>query len=569
MYSLRTVLVESRWRGIVQFFSTEAVALKVLVAVASTVVLARFGVAATLVGVIIAPISADAIKEFVTRHRWRARRIWLVALLLILFDRTRAAFAAVRGRKPTNRAHDPRARGPASLSGGNPLGRLLATSLAAWLVTVGIFTAPELAIGKSLLTSRHTTFFGGQRTARTGDVVAPRLSLPHGITVHTLMSSAVVRYDASAVDSAEGRVAVRCMPPSGARFPEGTTSVRCVAADSAGNVARGSFVVTVEVVPVLLSLPAHVRVEAQGPFGARVRWHAAARADGGREASVKCTPASGSVFPLGTRIVSCTAAVGGESIRRTMRVTVADTRAPRMTAPSALHMKTTMHAGLVVSFLVTARDVVDGGVGADCSPASGSRFPLGRTVVHCAALDSQGNRVSRTFPVDVLYVTDEVTPILSIPADQRVEATQRSGTRVTYAASARDGIDGLVPDSCSPVSGSLFPIGRTVVTCTAKDESGNERTRRFSISVVDTTAPRLKVPWSIVVSTWNKDGMTVSFKTGAFDTVDGIVGLDCDPPSGSLFPHGKTVVTCTASDRRRNTASASFNVIVDYPPPIP
>jgi flavin reductase (DIM6/NTAB) family NADH-FMN oxidoreductase RutF len=82
-------------------------------------------------------------------------------------------------------------------------------------------------------------------------------------------------------------------------------------------------------------------------------------------------------------------------------------------------------------------------------------------------------------------------------------------------------------------------------------------------------APTLKVPKSVQVSTWDKDGMVVWFETSAFDTVDGEVGVDCDHPSGSQFPHGTTTVTCTASDRHRNPASASFYVIVDYPPPIP
>ena len=36
----------------------------------------------------------------------------------------------------------------------------------------------------------------------------------------------------------------------------------------------------------------------------------------------------------------------------------------------------------------------------------------------------------------------------------------------------------------------------------------------------------------------------------------------CDPPSGSVFEIGKTIVTCTATDSAGNTASCRFKVEV-------
>lgn len=55
--------------------------------------------------------------------------------------------------------------------------------------------------------------------------------------------------------------------------------------------------------------------------------------------------------------------------------------------------------------------------------------------------------------------------------------------RVVYAVSARDAVDGAVPVSCVPRSGSRFAIGRTVVSCSATDTSGNTRTARFTVTV--------------------------------------------------------------------------------------
>jgi hypothetical protein len=46
------------------------------------------------------------------------------------------------------------------------------------------------------------------------------------------------------------------------------------------------------------------------------------------------------------------------------------------------------------------------------------------------------------------------------------------------------------------------------------------------------------------------------------DTVDGAVAASCNPPPGSVFPTGTTLVTCTAADRRGNVATATFTITV-------
>ena len=37
---------------------------------------------------------------------------------------------------------------------------------------------------------------------------------------------------------------------------------------------------------------------------------------------------------------------------------------------------------------------------------------------------------------------------------------------------------------------------------------------------------------------------------------------DCNPPSGSVFPLGDTIVTCTATDGAGNIGTASFTITV-------
>ena len=55
--------------------------------------------------------------------------------------------------------------------------------------------------------------------------------------------------------------------------------------------------------------------------------------------------------------------------------------------------------------------------------------------------------------------------------------------RVVTKVTAQDAVDGPVATSCSPKSGSLVPLGRTRVLCTATDTSANTARAQFTITV--------------------------------------------------------------------------------------
>lgn len=79
---------------------------------------------------------------------------------------------------------------------------------------------------------------------------------------------------------------------------------------------------------------------------------------------------------------------------------------------------------------------------------------------------------------------DVTPPTLTGATSKTVRAPKGAKpVRVTYAVSAHDDVDGAVPVSCSPPSGSRFSRGRTDVTCSATDASANTQTARFTITV--------------------------------------------------------------------------------------
>jgi hypothetical protein len=115
---------------------------------------------------------------------------------------------------------------------------------------------------------------------------------------------------ATATDAVDGSRTVSCSPTSGSIFALGTTKVTCSASDTAGNTATGSFDVLVrDTVKPVVTVPADVRRQATGDDGAAIAYTSSAT-DGGSgivPASTTCSRASGSLFPVGTTTVTCSA----------------------------------------------------------------------------------------------------------------------------------------------------------------------------------------------------------------------------------------------------------------------
>jgi len=79
---------------------------------------------------------------------------------------------------------------------------------------------------------------------------------------------------------------------------------------------------------------------------------------------------------------------------------------------------------------------------------------------------------------------DTTPPTLSGAVPRTIRATrERRRTPVRYIVSSQDAIDGALPVSCKPRSGSAFRIGRTVVACSATDGSGNTQSAQFAVIV--------------------------------------------------------------------------------------
>lgn len=212
---------------------------------------------------------------------------------------------------------------------------------------------------------------------------------------------------------------------------------------------------------------------------------------------------------------------------------------PSLSLPEVVIAETTSSSGASVTF--------DAG-GASCDRASGSLFPVGTTTVTCSASNSFGT-TSGTFSV-VVTNTAGSPPAFTLPEVIIAEATSAGGAVVSFNAAGA---------TCDHASGATYPLGDTTVTCSATNSFGTT-TVSMTVAVLDTTPPVLNLPANI--STPNH---VVTYTATASDAVDGPIAPACNPPSGSTFPDGTTVVQCAVTDAHGNSSSGTFTVTVVVP----
>jgi hypothetical protein len=411
----------------------------------------------------------------------------------------------------------------------------------------------------------------------TGPVIAAHADV---VGEATSAAGATISYvEPATTDLVDGSGIADCAPASATGFALGTTEVTCNASDAAGNHALPtSFSVIVrDTTPPQIAPHANLTEEATGPGGANVSYASPTTSDAvDGNGAATCAPAAGSLFPLGSTTVTCNAedAAHNAALATTFTIFVVDTTPPTIDPHGAIDdVEATGPGGAYVPYDSPAtHDLVDGDGVATCTPASGSLFALGGTIVSCQAEDAAHNHAIETnFAVNVVDTTPPT--IDTHDAIGPVEATGGYGAYVDYDSPAtHDVVDGDDVAQCLPVSGSAFAIGVHTVTCNATDHAGNAATAiTFGIEIVDTTPPEIAAHDNVTAEATGPGGASVSYASPTTaDVVDGAGVATCAPASDTTFPLGETTVHCNAADNAGNPAvETSFKVfVVDTTPPV-
>ncbi len=113
-------------------------------------------------------------------------------------------------------------------------------------------------------------------------------------------------------------------------------------------------------------------------------------------------------------------------------------------------------------------------------------------------------------PVDVLSI--------SCPIAQSVQSLDASPVIVTYPGPAVKGGSGVLTTTCTPTTGSRFPVGTSNVTCTVQDEKRQTASCGFQVTVA--RVPRLSATRFVAFG----DSMTEGFVQVCRTTT--LTGLD-------------------------------------------
>ena len=257
-------------------------------------------------------------------------------------------------------------------------------------------------------------------------------------------------------------------------FPIGTTTITYIATDDSGNHATDTQRVTVlDTEEPVLVLPSAVSAEATGVL-TLVNIGTATVTD--NIDSLTATNDSPDSFPLGETLVTWTAKDNAEEVTVVQTVIIRDTTKPAITVPENITAEARDKLTRVDIGSATASDIADSDVTiTNDSPGS---FQVGSTVITWTATDDSGNAANG---IQTVRIQDTTKPVFaSLPDD----ITVRSANDAFVEFETPTATD-IFPVTvlCDYDSGDLFPVGSTLVTCTATDASGNAIQDSFLITV--------------------------------------------------------------------------------------
>ena len=160
---------------------------------------------------------------------------------------------------------------------------------------------------------------------------------------------------------------------------------------------------------------------------------------------------------------------------------------------------------------------------------------------------------------------DTTNPEIQVPEQISIEASSKHENSIILEnAIAFDtvGISSITNDAPE-----VFPLGETIVTWTATDESGNSSSDTQTIRLVDTIAPIITQPLEIVADATSLSNTMVELPPP--QVFDSVSDVKLESNTSNSFGFGETIVTWTATDESGNSSSVTQNVmIIDESGPI-
>ncbi len=386
----------------------------------------------------------------------------------------------------------------------------------------------------------------------------PGITCPADIALSVPGSSVVVNYPNPIITG--GGALQSCVPPSGSSFPVGTTVVTCTATNACGT---NSCTFTVNVQQVSCGTGANLVFN--GSFETPVvannsvvfvsavsGW---ATTDSQGEFELWSGTAGGMLAQSGNQHLEINANDNDETVSQVVSglnincpAQLCFSYTGRFPNPSNNTFHVELSGPGFTTTTVTLRPVAYGAGGWQLYATT--IVPPATLTIKFRGIPANGNVGGAH--IDNVSLTQQ-GPILTCPGNITTN-TCGSSAVVNYPNPIISG-GGLL--SCVPPSGIVFPVGTTVVTCTATNAC-DTNICTFTVNVVQVPTVVISCPANI---TTNICGTSVVVNY-ANPIVSGGALRSCVPPSGSVFPLGTTLVTCTATNAC-STNICTFNITVN------
>jgi len=440
--------------------------------------------------------------------------------------------------------------------------------------TYNILSGSFFNIGTTTVQVTATDVSGNSSTAnftvRVFDNQAPSITAPVNLIINTdagvnYASNVTLGMPTVSDNSASGVVITNNAP---AQYPLGETIVTWTATDAAGNSSTATQTVTVKDVEApVLTAPATVTTVTNNsqPFATNVALGTATVTDNSGFAAI--TNNAPNQFPIGQTTVTWTATdAAGNKTTATQLVIIQDKEAPVLIAPSNLTVSTNPGVNFATGVnLGTAGGSDNSGLAVTITNDAPSVYNLGTNNVTWTITDAFGNSATG---VQIVTVVDTEAPVISGVVNVVVDAPIGSNTAIVTSLGNPTATDNVqLASLTNNATGTVYPIGTTVVEWTAIDAAGNKTTGIQLVIVRDRTAPVLNgVPANVNASCANIPSVATVTASDNFDqnvvvtfTQSSTKGTN---PAQASFYNYVINRTWTATDAANNQVSATQTITV-------
>jgi hypothetical protein len=330
-----------------------------------------------------------------------------------------------------------------------------------------------------------------------------------------------------------------------ANYSLGETFITWSATDSNGNSSYAQQVISIgDSTAPILTVPANMIVEASD-IRSLVDIGLATASD---IFAVDLSHNAPADFALGDTLVTWTAVdANGNNSTATQNIKLIDSTAPQLSLPDDISLEANARRMQIDIGQATASDIFDFNISHD-APAD---YGVGETIINWRALDVNGNESQG---VQSVRIEDSTAPVLTAPANIELEANARSMIVDFGNASASDIFDVSITHDAP----AQFVLGEQIINWTATDTNDNVSRATQTVSIVDTTAPVVSAPASLIIEANARLSHVDTGMASATDIFDTTVTHDA-PAS---FPLGDTVINWSATDGSGNIGQATQNIHV-------